>query len=374
MRCRCDCHATFSARRVRTRGRDRESSAGVVSLGTVTCMSDITPGLPAKLSPSRMKDFKQCPRLFYYKSILGISTPPTEATMKGTLAHYAFERIFDHPPAERDPATAVSYVRPAWRLMTNPVVDQADVPEDSREFALRTADGAFAHLLESNERDRERRVSAAASYVEIAPPGSEAEDRVVVGAEVAVQRWFAMERPEKFEPTGREKYVIGKLGGATVHGFIDRLDDIARTEGVVRYVSDYKTGKKPHPRFQDEAFFQLEVYAALLQEMEGRPPQVLRLLYVNEGDPSGVLTRKVDEAVLERTRGQIRSVVRGMKAANDSGEWAPKKQKLCDWCYFQNVCPAFNPELEGLLPEEIEYHATRATKPANRTEGPTLSS
>ena len=321
-----------------------------------------------------MKDFKQCPKLFYYKSILGISTPPTEATIKGTLAHYAFERIFDHAPVERTPETAVSYVQPAWRLMTNPSIEQADVPEGSREFALRSADGAFAHLLEANERELSRRLTAAASYLELAPPGSDAEELIVSGAEVAVQRWFSMERPEKFEPTGREKYVVGKLGGATVHGFIDRLDDIPRADGVVRYVSDYKTGKKPNPRFQDEAFFQLEVYAALLQEMEGRPPQVLRLLYVNEGDPSGVLTRRVDDGVLERTRGQIRAVVRGMKAAHESGDWAPRKQKLCDWCYFQSVCPAFNPELDGLLPEEIEYRAGRPAKPAIRTEGPTLPS
>lgn len=310
-------------------------------------------GVPEKLSPSRIKDFKQCPRLFYYKSILKIGTPPTEATVKGTLAHYAFERIFDHPREERTPDTAVAYLAPAWRMMTEPLGDRAAVAEGSLEFALRQAENAWSDRQEPDGR----MAVAAREYRELIPEGSADEKQLLAATEAVVRSWFSMENPQKFDPAGREKYVIGKLGGATVHGFIDRLDEFTKDGQTTRYVSDYKTGKKPAPRFQDEAFFQLEVYAALLEHTENARPDVLRLVYVKEGNQEGVLVRRITADTTARTVKQIRAVSQAVNKAAETNSWETRQQRLCDWCFFQSVCPAFHPELEGLLPEEIEHQA-----------------
>lgn len=312
-------------------------------------------GVPDKLSPSRIKDFKQCPRLFFYKSVLGISTPPTEATVRGTLAHYAFERIFDHPREERTRQVALAYLEPAWEMMVEPFRVRDEVDPDSPEYRLREAEKAWAEHRDTGSR-LER---AAKQYRELIPAGSPEEAALLASTREVVLSWFSMENPQKFDPVGREKYVIGKLGGALVHGFIDRLDEIERNGRTTRYVSDYKTGKTPSPRFQDEAFFQLEVYAALLEHTEQARPDSLRLIYVKEGRPEGVLSRPVDGGTTKRTVAQIRSVADAIKKAAVEDSWEPRKQRLCDWCFFQNVCPAFAPELEGTLPEEIAYRETR---------------
>lgn len=329
--------------------------AGCAHRDTVLGMAISSSGLPDKLSPSRIKDFKQCPRLFFYKSVLGISTPPTEATVRGTLAHYAFERIFDHPRNERTQDVALSYIDPAWEMMVNPFQDRDQVPQNSPEYRLREAEKAWAESRSEGKR-MER---AAAQYRELIPKNSREEEELLSSTRQVVLSWFGMENPQKFDPVGREKYVIGKLGGVLVHGFIDRLDEIERNGRTTRYVSDYKTGKTPAPRFQDEAFFQLEVYAALLEQTERARPDSLRLIYVKEGRPEGVLSRPVDGGTTKRTAAQVRAVSDAIKKAAAEDAWEPRKQRLCDWCYFQNVCPAFAPELEGTLPEEIEYREAR---------------
>jgi RecB family exonuclease len=124
-------------------------------------------------------------------------------------------------------------------------------------------------------------------------------------------------------------------------------------------VPTHNTGRKPSERFADEAFFQLEVYAAALQESQGIDTHQLRLIYTNEARPDGVLVRKVTPEVLAKTRKKIDAVWKGIERAARTDTWPTRKQRLCDWCHFQSVCPAFHPELEGLLPEEVELHLRR---------------
>ncbi len=160
---------------------------------------DLRSKLPERLSPSRAKDFAQCPKLFYYKTILKMRTPATVATCKGTLAHYAFEKIFDLEPTERTPENAVPLVRTHWETL----------------------------LREEN-------------YREIVESGEEAVEAMLVEAEQLVRNWFAIENPTKFEPEGREQWVRGKVATAPMHGVIDRLDKI-EVDGVTYWcISDYK--------------------------------------------------------------------------------------------------------------------------------------
>jgi len=307
-----------------------------------------TGALPAKLSPSRLKDFMQCPKLFYYKSILRLGTPPTEATAKGTAAHYAFEHVFDFPAGERTPEAAVSFVRPAWQVMTNVVVPAETVTEGSPEWVLREAEQGFTHQHDGDSLELARKEENAAAYREIIPAGSPEEEAFLLATEAVVRSWFELENPNKFEPSGREQYVSADIGGVSFHGYIDRLDDIAGPGGRKVYLSDYKTGKKAKPRFEDDAFFQLEVYALLLKEAVGQDVSQLRLLYVKEGNEDGVLRRNVTEQTLTRVKAKLAATVKAMRAAHAADDWQPRKQVLCGWCYFQNVCPAFNPELDGI--------------------------
>ncbi len=302
-------------------------------------------GLPERLSPSRVKDFIQCPRLFYYKSVLGIPTPATEATLRGNLAHVAFELVFDRPREDRGVEHAVAYAEAALTVEMEPFVTHPG----EHAAAVRAAAGLCDDLTPAVRSRWEERAEESSRLV--AEVGRETFlDRL----RAVVQGWYGLETPGRFDPAERELHVMAQMFGVTVHGYIDRLDRVVAADGSETvYVSDYKTGKMPSERFQDEAFFQLEIYALLLARAAGTRVGRLRLLYTAAGSQSGVLSRPVDPAVLARTEARLRSAWDGMRAAAARGEWKGKKQVLCGWCHFKPVCPEFHPELEGLLPEEV---------------------
>lgn len=299
--------------------------------------------LPSRLSPSRAGDYKTCPQLFWFVTIAKLSSPPTEATARGTITHTAFERTFDHPPAERTPALTKSYILPAWHEVT----------------------GASPSTADPGSREHERAVRNAQGYLEMAPPGSQTEKDILAFAEQMVDNWYAMERIERIDPTnvtlpngdvidGREIRVGSTLGGALIHGIIDRVDTWTNASGTRLYsVSDYKTGKIPGAgknyrqevmdRIAWDSFFQLRLYAVLLWEERQVPVSLLRLLYVANGSrEEGIKTLQVTQAVIDRTRAEIAAVWSSIKRDAARQSWPTRVQKLCEWCYFASVCPAFD--------------------------------
>lgn len=305
--------------------------------------------IPTKLSPSRIKDYLQCPKLFEFKA-MGLSTPPTEATTKGTLAHHVFERIFDHSRQDRTLELALSYIEPSWRVMLNPLAARNTVT-DLGEIAIRNANSLWGDLHELDSKTRERLESEADDYRAIIKTDKETE--FLESAKDCVRGWFRMENPTKFDPQEREMYVTAKLSGIDLHGYIDRLDRVRGVDGDRYYISDYKTGKPPSARFQDEAFFQLAFYALLVEkQLEVRPYQ-LRLVYVSVGKPDAVLTRPVTQALLSVTQKKISDTWKKIQKSHKEGIWDARKQTLCGWCFFQNACPAFNDKANQLSINEI---------------------
>ena len=309
-----------------------------------------------KLSPSKAKLFMQCPKRFYYETILELSVPSTIPTARGTLAHHAFERIFDHPRMERSKEIAVSYVRPAWNTMVDPLKSLQLVEKDSPEYRIRELNGLYREAVEIGSTQERKLQKAALEYENLFPKQEvNIKENFLKETEDIVSSWFNMETPSKFDPLERELYLLSDIAGINVHGYIDRLDVTERKDGKKLYwISDYKTGKPPHAKYQDEAFFQLEVYALLVKEHYKETPHKLRLIYVREGNPEYVLTRNVTEDLLEKTRLKIKSVVAGIHKSTKNNNWQTKPQVLCGWCPFKSVCPAHNKNLADLTIEEIE--------------------
>ena len=264
--------------------------------------------LPPKLSPSRMSDYQQCPKLFYYKTILGLSTPATFATCKGTLAHYAFEKVFDHPRQERTIEKALPYVREYWEEI-----------KDSKD------------------------------YEPLIKEGPEAIEKMLVESEGLVKKWFSVERPANFDPEERELYVQAQLAGIEFHGYIDRLDKVADKAGNVRWIiSDYKTGKIPKEPYREKAFFAMNVYALLLNKMLGISVSKLRLIYVLNGERDDVLNQPVDEKTLKKTEQRLKRISRSITQSAKSGDFRAEMGPLCMWCHFKSECPAWAEELVNM--------------------------
>ena len=320
--------------------------------------------LPSRISPSRVSDFKQCPKLFHFKTILKIPTPGTVATARGTTTHTVLERIFDLAHEHRTAEMAQLFVEPACRTMLEPVGDRSVVGPETPEFLIREAGGLWADVLATNPDRQDILLERAAEYVEIAPPGSRQEREVIDGARRAVDTYFLVERPANFDPEDRELHVEAEIDGLAVHGFIDRLDRYLTSDGEERWViSDYKTSKPPSQRDRErsyfrERFFAMKIYALLLSEEIGVIPYSLRLIYLGpstatnpaQGDrpplqPTNVVPLLVTDQVLEETRRELMELWEKITAAAVSGRWPTTTGPLCDWCHFKNnetnPCPAF---------------------------------
>jgi putative RecB family exonuclease len=262
---------------------------------------------PLALSPSRVGDYNQCPLLYRFRAIDRLEEPSTVAQVKGTLVHAVLEELHGLPRKQRTYPTAVKMLKPHWAAMTakDPQLDELVPESDYMDF--------------------------------------------LVAARDLVKGYFLMENPEAFDADSMEKFVDLTLpNGVPVRGFIDRVD-VAPT-GEVRVV-DYKTGKKPIPRFAGQAMFQMRFYALVWWRLYDHIPEQLRLMYLKVRDDMVLSPTPAELNYVEKDLGRIWDAV-GTDAR--SGNFAPKTSKLCGWCSFQKICPAFNgtpPEYPGVPPE-----------------------
>lgn len=263
------------------------------------------------LSPSRAGDYRQCPLKYRLRAIDKLPEPSTVAQVKGTLVHAVLEHMHALPREERSYAGAVKRLKPTWQGMLD--------DDSSGELAELVPEEALMDFL--------------------------------VECRGLLKGYFIMENPTGFDAAEIEKFVQMTLGSdladapeVPVRGFIDRVD-VAPT-GQVRIV-DYKTGKKPHPRFQNEALFQMRFYALVWWRMTGHIPEQLRLMYLKVADD---LTHSPTAGELERFEGELADLWASIVRDGEHGDFRPKKSKLCGWCSFQELCPAFGgtpPEYPG---------------------------
>lgn len=266
-------------------------------------MADARKPRPLALSPSRASDYKQCPLLYRFRAIDKLPEPKTVAQVKGTLVHAVLENTHKLPREERDYPAAVKMIKPEWAKMV-------------------AADVALKELV----------------------PEEETLDFFVAAREL-LKGYFQMENPQGFDAKECEMYVNTVLpNGVPVRGFIDRVD-VAPT-GEVRVV-DYKTGKKPIPRFSQDAQFQMRFYALVYWRMLGVIPAQLRLMYLKVIDSMFLTPTREELEYFERDLGELWAKIEG---DGKEGLFRPKTSKLCGWCSFQELCPEFGgtpPEYPG---------------------------
>jgi putative RecB family exonuclease len=162
-------------------------------------------------------------------------------------------------------------------------------------------------------------------------------------AEALVRRYFDLEDPTTIEPIGLELKLEATVGRATVRGVIDRLERDARGRLVI---SDYKTGRAPHPNYQSQKLAGVNLYALMVAEHFGELPARVQLLHLQE--PVAI--------VAETSEGQARGVERRTEAVWDAigtacqrGEFRPRASKLCDWCSFRAFCPEFGGDPQAAI-------------------------
>ena len=212
---------------------------------------------------------------------------------RGTTAHLALQRLFDDPETKRTPDRLYDLFREAWTEIRG-----------EEEF-----DGLFDDL----ESEREWGIESMA----------------------LLTNYFSIEDPTSFDPEDRELDMLEDLDGIVIRGILDRMD---RDSDGRLIITDYKTGKAPPEKFALSAFFALKIYALLIRNRTGETPKEVRLLYLN--GPT-LYRLPIEDRQLDAMDGQLRALWNAIQRAMDSDRFPTRRGRLCDWCSYQEICPAF---------------------------------
>lgn len=247
---------------------------------------------PASLSPSSISSFKSCPLSFRFAYLDRLPQPPAPHSSKGTLVHRALEHLYDRAPRDRTPDHALADLDRAWEEL-----------RDDPDFAgLELTDAEWASFHAS--------------------------------ARELVLHAFAIEDPTAVHPIGLELKLEATVGAVRLRGVIDRLE---RTPDGELVISDYKTGRVPGDRFVDQSLAGVRTYALLCEEVFGRRPSRVQLLYLAKGTTiAAEPTAQTLRGVARRTEALWDTIVR----ACERNAFAPKPSRLCDFCAFRPHCPA----------------------------------
>ena len=82
----------------------------------------------------------------------------------------------------------------------------------------------------------------------------------------------------------------------------------------------------------------MRFYALVIWRTRGVVPKLLQLIYLGDGQ---VVSYRPDEQDLRATERLVEALWRAIEEARSSGEWLPSPGAFCQWCSFQEHCPAF---------------------------------
>jgi len=259
--------------------------------------------VPTSLSPSRVDAFTSCPLQFRFASIERLPEQPSIHATKGSLVHRALELLFCLPPRERTPdAGAAALNRAIAELRTDPEFVGLALDD--------TAEAAF-----------------------------------FADAATLVERYFDIEDPSTIREIGVELRLEAQVGSLALRGIIDRLE-LDADGGLV--VTDYKTGRPPSVNYEQSKLGGVRFYAFLCQEVLGRRPSRIRLMFLRTGEViEAVPTEQSVRFLTQRTT----AVWRAVERACSTGDFRPRPGALCSFCSFRAWCPSFGGDPERAATE-----------------------
>jgi putative RecB family exonuclease len=163
----------------------------------------------------------------------------------------------------------------------------------------------------------------------------------VVDCRKLSERYFDMEDPRQVNAIGLEIRMAAEVGSLELRGIIDRLDLDEHGELVV---VDYKTGRAPSGNYEQKSLAGVHFYSFLCEAVLGKRPAKIRLMYLSSGE---TIETVPSEQSVRFINTRTSAVWKAVERACVSGDFRPNKSRLCDWCSFQQWCPAFdgNPDL-----------------------------
>jgi len=250
---------------------------------------------PPYLSASSIATWKQCPLRYKLSRIDKVPEGTSEALLMGSFVHEVLEHLYKQPAAERTLLNAKQISSYIW---------SANNWQQQVEQIVHTEQGI-----------RQLRWNSW----------------------WCIENLWIIEDPMHIEPSGVENEVGGEIAtGVVLKGFIDRYS-VSENGGLK--ISDYKTGKAPKmKKWLEEKWYQLSIYAMLLGEELQKPIDELELIFLKEAIK---FTHKPTPEDIEEVKQDIIKTHKEITEACASAEFETKVGKLCDWCSYQGICPAW---------------------------------
>lgn len=250
------------------------------------------PKAPEYLSASSISTWEQCPQRYKYSRIDQIPEPETESQVMGIFVHEVLEQLYKLPAEQRTLGNAQQMSRTIW------------------------ARGWAERLVSLNMAEAEMREFRWKAWW-------------------CVENLWVVENPADISPIGLEsEYNVEVMPGIKIRGFVDRISDVA---GGAK-ITDYKTGKFPRPAYMDQKWFQLLLYKLVVERTIGKQVKEVQLIYLKDGKSLGRKTTAEDDAT---TLARVAKVHSEIQVALRTGEFQTKVSRLCDWCHYKRICPAW---------------------------------
>lgn len=244
---------------------------------------------PAYLSPSSIGTFQQCPLRFKYSRIDKLPEPPTIHTLLGNFVHEILEDLYSVEPHKRTLPAARALARDKWDNKYSIQAEEMGI--DGHDFRWK--------------------------------------------AWWCVENLWKVEDPASTDLASVEYEINGQIAGVQIKGFVDRFR-LSDNNSII--VEDYKTGKIPNPRYTDDKFQQLFIYAVALEELGVGEVDEVRLMYL--AGPK-ILDRKATKEDKKKTIETLVTTKDLVDKYCAEEEFPTKPGTLCNWCTFKTICPAW---------------------------------
>jgi len=275
-------------------------------------------------SHSRLSSFENCPKKFHFRYVLQVpqETEGIEAFV-GKRVHEVLERLYLF--IERDQVPGLQKVVARYHALFDEHFDEA--------------------------------------RVRIVKPGMKVDDYRRLG-EDCLTNFYQRHYPfDADETLGVERRVVFHLDEERRYGVQGVVDRIVRTRDGTIEIHDYKTGSYVPSQKRLDEDRQLALYQIGVSNELGHDAPIRLVWHYLAKNRRCVSERSPEQ--LEQLRAETIELIDRIEAER---EFPAEKNRLCDWCEFRDICPAWG----GTPPTREQLAARRAGEPTGSDQIPLL--
>lgn len=259
------------------------------------------PHIPTSFSFTQLKAYENCPLQYKFAHVLKIPVKGKGSFSFGKTMHAALQKVFSLV-AERQDVVQASLLDPA-----------ESIPASKRVGEL-VAESELEKIFDESWID---------DWYDSADNKKEYRDK----GRKLLKQYYDTVKGQKIRPLYLEKPFNLKIGGVTLRGAIDRVDELP--DGTVQIV-DYKTGTPKTEKTVEHD--QLVIYQLASLEVLGKKPSLLTFVYLENGSQVSFLG--TDEELED-----IREYVAQKTDLIKSGDFSPTpSEHTCKHCDFRDIC------------------------------------